>query len=352
MLKGIRSISPYLPGAQPNVSNMIKINTNENAYPPSPKVKLALETFDTDELVRYSSLHHSELKQTLAKQYGLNEDQFVISNGSDEVLAFAMLAFFNSDQAILFPDITYGFYTVWADLFHIPYQEIPLNSEYEVDLSDYNQPNGGIILANPNAPTGHYHEPERIKTLLENNPESVVIIDEAYIDFGGESVVSLIQAYPNLVVTHTFSKSRSLAGLRVGYAMSNPELIQVLEAVKSSFNPYSVDTLADIAATAAAKDTAYYTKINQAISQTRETFVSELAALGFQSLPSKTNFILTTHPTLDIPNLFAYLESKHIFVRYFSKPERLNRFLRISIGTDEEMNTVLTEIAAYQNKHS
>lgn len=343
-LKGIRDIQPYVPGQQPNYPNMIKINTNENSYGPSPKVEAALRGFDTNNLKRYSSLTNLPVKEALAAQYHLSPEHFVVGNGSDEVLAFAMLAFFNSPDPVLFPDITYGFYRVWADLFHVPFKEIPLDDTFQIRLSDYDEVCGGIILTNPNAPTGLYHTYETIETFLQQHQDVVVIVDEAYIDFGGKSVVPLVNSYPNLVVVHTLSKSRSLAGLRIGYAVGNPDLIQVLEAVKSSFNPYSVDMIAERLATAAIEDADYYRHINQEISATRDSFIQSLAELGFETLPSLTNFVLTTHPNLDVELLFKKLSESHIFVRHFKKPERLNRYLRISIGTPAEMQRVIKKI--------
>lgn len=347
-MDGIRKITPYIPGAQPDFEDMIKLNTNENAYPPSPKVLEALEKSDYRQLMRYPSLTNHELKEALAGTYGLQTDQLIIGNGSDEILAFCFLAFFNSRKPVLFPGMTYGFYKVWADLFHVPYQEIPLQSDtFEIVPADYFKENGGIIIANPNAPTGIELSKNDIRRILAENPEVVVVIDEAYCDYGDESVVDLIAEYHNLVVTHTFSKSRSLAGIRLGYAMGNAKLIKVLEAVKSSFNPYSVDKLAEVVGTAAVEDQSYYQEKNALICQTRDRFSEELAKLGFQTLPSKTNFVLTTHPQADAADLFRYLESRHIFVRYFKSPAVLENYLRISIGTDSEMATVIQVIQTY-----
>lgn len=349
-VKGIRSISPYVPGEQPNFSDMIKINTNENAYPPAPAVLDTLKHFDGKSLSRYSSISNQKLKEALAKKYHLQSNQFVIGNGSDEILAFCMLAFFNSQESILFPDITYGFYKVWADLFHIPYQEVPLNQDFRINLEDYNLSNGGIVIPNPNAPTGIYEERPTIETLLKNNKDSVVIIDEAYIDFGGVSVLPLIEKYPNLVVVHTFSKSRSLAGLRIGYAISNPNLIQILESIKSSFNPYSVDTLSEELAVSAVESHAYYLEINQKIQHTREVFAHKLKQLGFVVLPSRTNFVLTTHPKADMQALFEFLNEQHVFVRFFPTNKRLKQFFRISIGTDQEMIRVIQVLEQFLSK--
>ncbi|MBO0447438.1 histidinol-phosphate transaminase [Enterococcus ureilyticus] len=346
-MKGIRKITPYVPGEQPNYSDMIKLNTNENPYPPSPKVKAALNNFDTEQLKRYSSISNPDVKAALATKHGLSPKHFIIGNGSDEVLAFCFLAFFNSSDPLLFPDITYGFYKVWADLFHIPYRELPLNEQFAIDLKDYTQTNGGIIIANPNAPTGLFKPIAEIKQLLEMNPDVIVIIDEAYIDFATESAVSLLDNYPNLVIVRTLSKSSSLAGLRVGYAIGNPTYIQVVESIKSSFNPYSVDMLAECLAVTALEDDTYYTKITNKICETRNWFTTSISNLGFQALSSQTNFILLTHPDIVITELYHYLESQDVFVRYFSTIDRLKNYLRVSIGTQEEMEKVQQLLVNY-----
>ncbi|MBO0439516.1 histidinol-phosphate transaminase [Candidatus Enterococcus ikei] len=339
-MKGIRKITPYIPGEQPDYPHMIKLNTNENPYPPSPKVASALKHFDTEQLKRYSSIDNLSLKKALGKKYGLSSDHFLIGNGSDEVLAFCFLAFFNSSDPILFPDITYGFYKVWADLFQIPFKEIPLTDDFEIDLEAYNQLNGGIIIANPNAPTGLFKSFTEIKYLLKKHPEVIVIIDEAYIDFAGHSAVSLLDNYPNLIVIRTFSKSSSLAGLRVGYAIGNPKYIQIAESIKSSFNPYSVDMLAERLAVAAVEDEEYYVELSKKICKTRDWFAESIKTFGFSSFVSKTNFVLLTHPNLNSEDLYHYLETQDVFVRYFSKIERLKNYLRVSIGTQEEMEKV------------
>ncbi|WP_086347463.1 histidinol-phosphate transaminase [Candidatus Enterococcus clewellii] len=348
-MKGIRKIAPYVPGVQPNSHNMIKINTNENPYPPSPKVAEALKSFDSNQLKRYSSLDNLSLKMALAEKYGVSPEQLMIGNGSDEVLAFSFLAFFNSEDPILFPDITYGFYKVWADLFHIPFKELPLNEAFEIDLQDYEQLNGGLVIANPNAPTGLFKTVEEIRLFLKKQTDVIVIIDEAYVEFAEDSVLSLLDDHPNLIIVRTLSKSQSLAGLRIGYAIGAPEYIAILESIKSSFNPYSVDTLAEALAAAAVKDHTYYKKITDEICETRDWFSQQLQTLGFESLPSQTNFVLSTHYKLDMEQLYQFLASKNIFVRYFSKPERLNKYLRISIGTKKEMKKVLEAITNYLN---
>ncbi|ALS00569.1 histidinol-phosphate aminotransferase [Enterococcus silesiacus] len=350
-MKGIRKITPYVPGEQPNYSDMIKLNTNENPYPPSQKVAEVLRNFDVGQLKRYSSIDTLSLKKALGVKHNLSPDHFLIGNGSDEVLAFCFLAFFNSPDPILFPDITYGFYKVWADLFQIPFKEIPLNNQFELVEEDYKQLNGGIIIANPNAPTGLFKPLAEIERILKENQEVIVIIDEAYIDFADQSAVTLLDSYPNLIIIRTFSKSNSLAGLRVGYAIGNPPYIQIAASIKSSFNPYSVDRLAEKLATAAVEDEEYYVGITRKICETREWFAKKIENSGFSSLFSKTNFVLMTHPDLKIKKLYDYLETQNVFVRYFPEIQRLNNYLRISIGTQEEMEQVYQLLSSYLDRN-
>ena len=343
-LKGLRQINPYVAGQQPNEPDMIKLNTNENAYGPSPKVAEALQNFDAQELRKYSSLDQAELCQALAANLGISPDQLIIGNGSDDILSMAFLAFFNSGESVLFPDLTYGFYKVWADLYHVPFREIPLTVDFEVHLSDYFGDNGGIILANPNAPTGIYLPLEQLEEILASNQDVVVVVDEAYIHFGGQSALPLLETYPNLFITRTFSKDAALAGLRVGYGIGHPDLIAVMKAVKDSINPYSVDMLAERLALAAVEDWDYYRETGRAIQETRDWFAGELAALDFQVLPSQTNFVLAQPSGISAAELFQQLEERRIYVRYFPKAERIKDFLRISIGRREEMETVLEAI--------
>lgn len=344
MIKGLRDIEPYVAGSQPKEKNIIKLNTNENAYGPSPKVKKALDQFDAQELRRYSSLDQAELRQALARHLDFPADQIIVGNGSDDILSMAFLAFFNSDDAVLFPDLTYGFYKVWADLYHINYHEIPLNQQFEIEVEDYIADNGGIVLANPNAPTGIRKPLAEIEAIVAANQDVVVIIDEAYVNFGGETALPLLKKYDNLFIVRTFSKDASLAGLRVGYGVGSPKLIEVIQAVKNSVNPYNVDSIAEALATAAIESWDYYEENCQKIMQTRNWFSAELQALGFSVLPSATNFILTEPKDISAADLFCYLQSKKIYVRYFPKVERLSHFLRISIGTQKEMETVLQAI--------
>lgn len=344
MLKGLRQIEPYVAGIQPKGKDIIKLNTNENAYGPSPHVQAVLKTFDASKLARYSSLDQADLRVALSEKLEVPADQIIIGNGSDDILSMAFLAFFNSDDPILFPELTYGFYKVWADLYHINYQEIPLNDNFEVEVNDYLANNGGIIIANPNAPTGIYKSLTEIETIIKANQDVVVVIDEAYINFGGQSALPLLNKYENVFITRTFSKDAALAGIRVGYGIGSPRLIAVINAVKNSVNPYNVDSLAEAVATAAVKDWSYYVETSRKICQTRDWFRDALLDLGFKVLPSKTNFILVEPVGVSAHTLFTHLENHRIYVRYFPKLDRLKNKLRISIGTQAEMETVIAVI--------
>ena len=343
MIRGLREIEPYVAGNQPQGRNLIKLNTNENAYAPSPKVAETLAKFDSKDLRKYSSLDQADLRSALGQELGIDPDWIVVGNGSDDILSLAFQAFFNNDLPIIFPDLTYGFYKVWADLYHINYHEIPLNENFQIDTADYLADNGGIVLANPNAPTGIYKPLEELEEILKANQDVVVIIDEAYINFGGQTALPLLKKYPNLFITRTFSKDAALAGLRVGYGIGNPDLMAVIKAVKNSVNPYSVNSLSEKLAVAAVQDWGYYEDTCQKIMTSRDWFSQELQALGFVVLPSSANFILTK-PLLSAGALFNYLESKRIYVRYFPKVERIKDYLRISIGRQDEMEKVLMEI--------
>ncbi|MBP2622583.1 histidinol-phosphate transaminase [Streptococcus oricebi] len=343
-IKGLRNLSPYVAGQQPAEKNIIKLNTNENAYGPSPKLDQVLKDYDIGQLRRYSSLEHPELSQALAEHLGVQKEQLILGNGSDDILSMAFLAFFNNKEPLLFPDLTYGFYKVWAQLYQIPYQEISLTADFDIELADYQQPNGGLVLANPNAPTGLYRSLADIESLLVANPEVVLVLDEAYINFGGETAIPLLDKYPNLFICRTFSKDAALAGLRLGYGVASPDLIGVIKAVKNSINPYSVDSLADSLGLAAIRDWAYYEDINQRIARTRDDFTAGLRALDFEVLPSLTNFLLVKPKGISAAALYQYLEEKKIYVRYFPKLERLKDYLRISIGRPEEMQQVLARI--------
>lgn len=343
-IKGLRAIEPYVAGSQPQEKNIIKLNTNENAYGPSPAVRKALAAFDAHSLRKYSTLDQAGLRQALSQHLGVAADQLIIGNGSDDVLSMAFLAFFNSGDEVLFPDLTYGFYKVWADLYHVPYKELPLDEDFKIKTEDYLVKNGGIIITNPNAPTGIYKSLEEIEVIIEANQDVVVIIDEAYINFGGQTALPLLEKYDNVFITRTFSKDASLAGLRVGYGIGSPRLIAVINAVKNSINPYNVNSLSEALATAAIASWDYYEDTCGKIMATRDWFVAELEAIGFEVLPSKTNFVLVQPRGLSADQLFDYLQSKKIYVRYFPNVERLTNKLRISIGTQEEMEKVLMTI--------
>ena len=339
----IRSLVPYTPGEQPKVLNLIKLNTNENPYPPSPNVIKAIDNFSMDRLRLYPDPEASKLKTALAEYHQLDANQVFLGNGSDEVLALAFMAFFRHNAPLLMPETTYSFYEVYCDLLNIKVVRIPLNADYEINLDDYAQPNGGIIFANPNAPTGIALPLSRIEKLLEDNTDSVVLVDEAYVDFGGESAIQLIDRYPNLLVTHTFSKSRSLAGMRIGAAFGHSDLIDGLERVKNSFNSYPLDMLAIEAATASISDDGYFKETCKRIIETREKTTAALVAKGFRVLPSCANFIFVSHPDRDAKELMQALRNQNILVRHFSKTA-INQFLRITIGTESEMSNLIQSL--------
>lgn len=334
----VRELEPYVPGEQPKIQNLLKLNTNENPYPPSPKVVEAVQavlTHQADALRLYPDPDATALKHAIAKQQNIEVSQVFVGNGSDEVLAHIFKAFFLQDEPILYPDITYSFYPVYSQFFGTKTKEIPLNDNFEIELKDYVQPNGGVIITNPNAPTSIALGLPEIEQILKANPDRVVVIDEAYVDFGAESAVSLVNRYENLVVCQTTSKSRSLAGLRVGFAIAQSHLIAALEAVKNSFNSYPIDRFAIAAAVASFEDQTYFEEQCQKVISSREKLVDELTALGFKVLPSKANFIFASHPSHDAGQLAQQLREQGIIVRYFNKP-RINQFLRITVGTDEQ----------------
>lgn len=334
----VRELEPYVPGEQPKIQNLLKLNTNENPYPPSPKVVEAVQAVlheQADALRLYPDPDATALKQAIAKQQNIDVSQVFVGNGSDEVLAHIFKAFFLQDKPILYPDITYSFYPVYSQFFGTKTKEIPLNENFEIDVRDYTQPNGGVIITNPNAPTSIALSLAEIEQVLQANPDRVVVIDEAYVDFGAESAVSLINRYENLVVCQTTSKSRSLAGLRVGFAIAQSHLIAALEAVKNSFNSYPIDRFAIAAAVASFEDQAYFEEQCQKVITSREKLVRDLTELGFNVLPSKANFIFATHSQHDAGQLAQKLREQGIIVRYFNKP-RINQFLRITVGTDEQ----------------
>lgn len=329
-----RSLQPYVPGEQPRLPNLVKLNTNENPYGPSPRVIEALSRAAGDGLRLYPDPESTQLREAIARYFGnIEPDQVFVGNGSDEVLAHAFLALLKHEQPILFPDISYSFYPVYCKLYGIEYRTVPLDDAFALRVADYGQPNGGIIFPNPNAPTGRALPLADIDTLLQANPGSVVVVDEAYVDFGAQSAVALVGKYPNLLVVQTFSKSRSLAGLRVGFAIGQAELIDGLNRVKNSFNSYPLDRLAQAGATAAIEDREWFERTRQAVIRTRGKLVSDLAALGFEVLPSAANFVFARHPRHDAAKSALELRQRGIIVRHFRQP-RIEQFLRISVGTD------------------
>lgn len=337
------SLTPYIPGEQPKDKKYIKLNTNENPYPPSPKVLEVIKNTANKDLRLYPDPSGDDLRKVIANHHNLSLNQIFAGNGSDEILSFAFAAFFDPSQVIIFPDITYTFYPVYANFYGLLYKEIPLEEDFSLPLEKFNIPNGGIILANPNAPTAKYVPMDYFRSILNNNKEKVVIIDEAYIDFGGKSTVKLINEYPNLLVIHTLSKSRSLAGLRVGIAMGNEELIEGLNRVKNSFNSYTLDRLALVGAIAAYEDNKYFEETRNKVIKTREETIKNLRVLGFSIPDSKANFIFVSHPKINAKLIFESLRERGILVRHFNKP-RIDNYLRISIGTDKEMDFLIENL--------
>lgn len=344
----VHQLVPYTPGEQPKIVNLIKLNTNENPYPPSPKVREAILA-EADSKVRlYPDPEASALKKSIAQYFEIDTNEIFIGNGSDEVLAHVFNALLKHDKPLLFPDISYSFYPTYAKLYEVSYDQIPLNDEFEIDVDQYsakNHPNGGVLIPNPNAPTGRLLPLAEIEKLVQSNLDSVVVIDEAYVDFGGESAVSLIGQYDNLLVVQTLSKSRSLAGLRVGFAMGHPDLIDGLERVKNSFNSYPLDRLAIVGAVAAIDDKAYFEETRAKVIANREMLVAGMEKMGFHVLPSAANFIFAKHPQRDASELSQLLREKGIIVRHFSQ-KRIQQYLRISIGTKEECQALLDATSA------
>ena len=340
--KNVRKVVPYVPGEQPKLLDVIKLNTNENPYPPAPGVEKVLREFDVDTLRLYPDPLVSDLVKAIADFYGLNENQVFTGVGSDDVLAMIFMTFFNSEKPLIFPDITYSFYDVWADMLRIPYETIALDDDFRIKPEDYYRENGGVIFPNPNAPTGELLSLDMVEDIIRHNSDVIVVVDEAYIDFGGVSALPLIEKYDNVIVVQTFSKSRSLAGSRVGYAMANPVLIKYLNDVKYSFNSYTMDRITIAAATEAVKDRDYFAETTAKVIKTREWTKNELAGLGFEFGDSKSNFIFARHPKMSGQALFEKLKAEQVFVRHFSKPERIADYLRISIGTDQQMQKLIS----------
>jgi len=344
----VHRLTPYVPGEQPALAHPVKLNTNENPYPPSPRVLAAIrqELGDTAEaLRRYPDPTARKLRETVAAYHGIRAEQVFAGNGSDEVLALTFQALLKHGKPLLFPDITYSFYPTYARLFEVDYQTIALDDSFAIDIDDYAVENGGILFPNPNAPTGRPLPLADIERLVASHPDSVVVIDEAYVDFGAESAIALIDRYPNLLVVQTVSKSRSLAGMRVGLAFGNPELIDALNRVKDSFNSYPLDRLAQAAATAAYEDDAWFRDCCAKVIASRERLAAELGALGFEVLPSAANLLFARHAGYDAATLALRLREKEIFVRHFKAP-RIDQHLRISIGTDAECDILLDALRA------
>ena len=334
--KVVQGLTPYVPGEQPKLPNLIKLNTNESPYGPSRRVLDALRAEIGESLRLYPDPASDKLRAAIAQRYGVTPAHVFVGNGSDEVLAHVFLGLLKHDKPVLFPDITYSFYPVYCGLYDIPYEPVPLNRAFEIVVDDYLRPNGGIIFPNPNAPTGRFVPVAEIDRLLRANTGSVVVIDEAYVDFGGESVVPLVQRYPQLLVTHTLSKSRALAGLRVGYAIGHPDLIEALNRVKDSFNSYPLDRFAQAGAAAAIEDDAYFKAMCGKVIVTKKKLVQELQTLGFEVLPSAANFLFARVPGRDGGEIAAKLRERSIIVRHFRKPVRIAEFMRITVGTDEQ----------------
>lgn len=345
----VHSLTPYVPGEQPKLTNLVKLNTNENPYPPSPLAVAAMQAelgASGDTLRLYPDPNADRLKEAVVRHFaecGIEMANVFVGNGSDEVLAHAFMALLKHEKPILLPDISYSFYPVYCGLYGVNSVAIPLGEDFEVRVDDYARENGGIILANPNAPTGQLLPLSEIERLVAAHPQSVVVIDEAYIDFGGETAVALVKRYPNLLVIRTLSKSHSLAGLRVGYAVGHSELIEALDRVKNSFNSYPLDRLAIVGAAAAMDDREHLEKTRQAVIRSRTTLISGLEELGFDVLPSAANFIFARHPQHDAATLAAQLRERKIIVRHF-KQQRINQHLRISIGTDQECAALVTAL--------
>lgn len=335
--QNVRRAVPYTPGEQPQESGVIKLNTNENPFPPSPSVKKIIDDVDTDRLRLYPEPDCKTLITAIAERYGVKESQVFVGVGSDDVLSMAFMTFFNSDKPILFPDVTYSFYDVWADVYKIPYKTCPLRGNFTIDPDDYKQPNGGIVFPNPNAPTGVCESVEMIEEIVKANPSSVVIIDEAYIDFGGESCLRLTEKYDNLLVVQTFSKSRSMAGMRIGFAIGSERLIKYMSDVKFSVNSYTMNTLTLLCGRAAVQDEEYFQKCCGEIVRVREYSKEKLKDMGFELTDSKSNFLFAKHKTAKARDIFEALKGRKIYVRYWDK-NRISDYLRITVGTQEQMN--------------
>ena len=347
--ENVKGLEPYIPGEQPKDKKYIKLNTNENPYPPSPKVTEAISKANNGDLKLYPDPTCSNLIDKIAEYYGVSSDEVFIGNGSDEILAFIFMTYFEKGKKILFPDISYSFYKVYAELFKLDYKMVKLDNEFNIPLDELKKKNGGIILPNPNAPTGKYISTSQLEEVVKTNKDSVVIVDEAYVDFGGESMIKFTKKYPNLLVVQTFSKSRALAGLRVGFAIGNKELIEGLNRIKNSMNSYTIDRIALAGAQAAIEDDKYFKKITKSIIETREKYSAEIKQLGFEVLDSKSNFIFIKHNKLKGEYIYKKLKEKGVLVRYFGS-ERIEDYMRVTIGTNEEMEVFVENIKEIINK--
>ena len=347
--ENIRRVVPYVAGEQPNKPNMIKLNTNECPYPPAPGVAKLVSGMDISALRLYPDPNTTPLVKALSEYYRVKPEQVFVGVGSDDVLSMAFLTYFNSDKPILFPDVTYSFYDVWADLYRIPYRTCALDENWHIRPEDYMQPNGGVIFPNPNAPTGVFERLKTVEEIVRKNRDVVVIVDEAYIDFGGESALSLLDRYDNLLIVQTFSKSRSMAGLRIGFCIGNEKLIGYLNDVKFSVNSYTMNLPAQLLGVEAVRDDDYFKSVTARIAATRERVKGELRELGFSFPDSKANFIFASHETIPAEQIFRALREADIYVRYWNKP-RISNSLRITIGTDEEMDALLAFLKDYVDK--
>ncbi len=339
----VKGLTPYVPGEQPRLANLVKLNTNENPYGPSPRALDAIRAATGESLKLYPDPNAEQLKLAIGNYHGIDARNIFVGNGSDEVLAHTFLALLKHQRPILFPDISYSFYPVYCGLYQVAFETVPLPDDFSIRVADYAKPNGGIIFPNPNAPTGCLVPLADIEWLLRANPDSVMVVDEAYVDFGGESAIPLIARYPNLLVVQTLSKSRSLAGLRIGFAAGHADLVEALERVKNSFNSYPLDRLAIAGAVASYEDRDYFEQTCKAVIASREKLVAELKVLGFEVLPSAANFIFARHPRHDAQESALALRRRGIIVRHFKQP-RIEQFLRITVGTDEQCAALATAL--------
>ncbi len=342
----LMKIEPYVAGEQPNKTDFIKLNANENPYPPAPAVLETIAKFNGEGLKKYPDADAKPLAKAIAERVGLARENVFVGNGSDDVLALCFRAFFNSDKPVIYPDITYSFYPVWCEMLRIPYETIPVDDSFNINAADYKRENGGVVIANPNAPTSIARGLDFIREILDYNRDSVVIVDEAYVDFGGESAVRLLSEYENLVVTGTFSKSRSMAGMRIGFAFGNKEIISALYAAKDSYNSYPMDSVAIEAGVASIGDEEYFRNTLKKVIATRDRLSAELRGMGFELPDSAANFVFAEHKDYKAKDICEYLKTKDIYVRYFKKP-RIDNRLRITIGTDEEIDALIKALKEY-----